>query len=570
MADNRSNSIIVFGSPDIVNRVFDMVDELDRKPLQVYLRTVIGQLTVSQGMQFGIDILQKFQKIGQGGLATSNLNSAQVGSTSTGSTAPSFFPEPNTLTSAGGFPLPTGLTLYGAIGSTLDAYVRALETTDRFKIISTPSVYTTNNTLAVIASGSQVPVPSSITSGFTGAGTTTNDLATTASVAYEDVLLQLDIVPLINAKHEVTLKIRQTNNTLGNNVLISGNEVPIINTQEINTEITVPDRSTVVIGGLINDQTTRDVGGIPWLSDIPVLGYLFSNVNKSKQRDELIIMIQPSVVETDADQIAVNETEKQRTHPRPRSRRGGHRRALRGPGRDPARPVRARRDPRDDHEHHHRRQRLQLQDRPLHHDDDHHDHGPRGAGAADHAHRAHLGPRPGAVLFLARPRRAERRAPADPSARPAVHRADAVGTAAPSRRFEFVHTEARGARKRKHGNRGEDAIAAGLVRPCVVAGAGPAPARCEAPRFRRPAHVVSRSARERTGSCSSSFPNSIWERSCSRETLFRGRWIGNGVATAIAFPNGVWERGKKTGSGRQPARARRSRATTVRTSHFSG
>ena len=306
MADNRSNSIIVFGSQDVVARVFDMIDKLDLKPLQVSLATVIGQLTVSEGEEFGIDILQKFQKVGSGGLASSNVNSSQaLGTSGTG-----FVPEPSSLTSASGFPLPAGLTLYGAIGSTLNAYVRALETTDRFKIISHPSVYTTNNTLATIASGSQVPVPSSTTSGFSG---TSTNLTTTSSIAYEDVLLDLEIIPLINSNREVTLKIRQTNNSLGANVDISGNEVPIINTQEINTEITVPDRSTVVIGGLITDSTTRDTSGVPWLSDIPVLGYLFKDTTKNKQRDELIIMIQPSVVETDADQIEVNEEAKERT-----------------------------------------------------------------------------------------------------------------------------------------------------------------------------------------------------------------------------------------------------------------
>jgi general secretion pathway protein D len=310
MADNRSNSIIVFGSIDVVNRVFDMVDQLDRKPLQVYLATVIGELTVSQGMEFGIDLLQKFSG-NRTGIATSNINSgAGATANGTGNGSP-FLPEPSTLTSALGFPVPTGLTLYGAIGNTIDAYLRALETTDRFKIISRPSVYTTNNTLAVIASGSQVPVPSSTTAGFTG--TTTDSLTTTSSIAYENVLLQLDIIPLINAKHEVTLKIRQTNNSLGNNIDISGNEIPIINTQEINTEVTVANKSTVVIGGLITDNTTRNGSGIPFLSDIPVLGYLFSDTKKTKERDELIIMIQPSVVETDADQIAVNEEEKQRT-----------------------------------------------------------------------------------------------------------------------------------------------------------------------------------------------------------------------------------------------------------------
>jgi len=306
MADNLSNSIIVFGSPDINKRVFEMIDQLDRRPLQVYLATVIGQMTVSEGEEFGIDILQKFQKIGQGGLASSNLNSPQA----TGTGGSGFLPEPSSLTSALGFPLPAGLSLYGAIGSTLNAYVRALETTDRFKMISHPSVYTTNNKLAVIASGSQVPVPSNTTSGFTG---TSNQLTTTSSIAYEQVLLQLDIIPLINANHEVTLKIRQQNNSLGKNVNISGNEIPIINTQEINTEVTVPNNSTIVIGGLITDNTTRDTSGVPLLSDIPILGYLFKDTKKSKERDELIIMIQPSVIETEADQIAVNEAEKQRT-----------------------------------------------------------------------------------------------------------------------------------------------------------------------------------------------------------------------------------------------------------------
>ncbi len=306
MADNRSNSIIVFGSPDVVTRVFDMIDQLDRKPLQVYLATVIGELTVSEGEEFGIDILQKYKPIGSSGFATSNLNS----SAATGSSGASSVPEPGSLVTSTLFPLASGLTLYGTIAGTVDAYVRALETTDRFKVVSRPSVYTTNNKLAVIASGSQVPVPSSTTSGVTGLD---NTLTTTSSIAYEDVLLQLDIIPLINAAHDVTLQIRQTNNTLGANQNISGNLVPIINTQEINTEVTVPDKSTVVIGGLITDNTTRDTSGVPWLSDIPILGYLFKDTTKSKERDELIIMISPQVIETEADQIAVNEAEKQRT-----------------------------------------------------------------------------------------------------------------------------------------------------------------------------------------------------------------------------------------------------------------
>jgi general secretion pathway protein D len=303
LADNRSNSIIVFGTPDAVNRINDIIDELDRKPLQVYLASVIGQLTVSEGQEFGIDLLQKFQHANNYGMATGLINTP-AGAAASG------VPEPAGLLTSTAFPLASGLTIYGAIGNTLNAYVRALETTNRFKVISRPSVYTMNNKAALISSGSQVPVPASTTSGFNSGN---NGLVTTSSTTYENVQLQLSIIPVINANHQVTLRIRQSNDSIGGSQTISGNSIPIINTQNIDTEVTVPDKSTIVIGGLISDTTERDTSGLPWLSDIPGIGYFFKDTKKSKTRSELIIMISPSVVETEADQVVVNEAEKRRT-----------------------------------------------------------------------------------------------------------------------------------------------------------------------------------------------------------------------------------------------------------------
>jgi general secretion pathway protein D len=303
LADNRSNSIIVFGTPDAVNRVFEVIDELDHKPLQVYLASVIGQLTVSEGEEFGIDLLQKFQHAGSYGLATGVVN------TSAGTTVANV-PEPGGLLTSTIFPLASGATIYAALGNTLDAYVRALETTNRFKVVSRPSVYTMNNKAALISSGSKIPIPASTTSGFDSGN---NGLVTTSSTSYENVQLQLSIIPVINANHQVTLRIRQSNDSVAGSQTISGNAIPIIDTQNIDTEVTVPDKSTIVIGGLISDTTERDTSGIPWLSDIPVLGYLFKDTKKSKTRSELIIMISPSVVDTDADQVVVNEAEKGRT-----------------------------------------------------------------------------------------------------------------------------------------------------------------------------------------------------------------------------------------------------------------
>jgi general secretion pathway protein D len=303
LADNRSNSIIVFGTPDVVDRINAMIDQLDRKPLQVYLATVIGQLTVTQGTEFGIDILQKFAQGGRFGAATGLINTAS------GATAANI-PEPTSLVSSSGFPLLSGLNVYGALGSAVDAYVRALETTNRFKVISRPSVFTTNNKAALIASGSEIPVPATTVSGFAGGS---SDLVNSSSISYENVLLQLSIIPVINANHQITLRIRQSNDSIGGSQTISGNSIPIIDTQKLDTEVTVPDRSTIVIGGLIADNNERDTSGLPWISDIPLLGYLFKDTKKTKTRTELIIMIQPSVVETEGDQVVVNEAEKRRT-----------------------------------------------------------------------------------------------------------------------------------------------------------------------------------------------------------------------------------------------------------------
>ena len=216
--------------------------------MPVHLEVVIGELRVPDGEEFGLDYLLKRTGPGSaGGPAT---------------------PEPSPASSPAS-PKPTGLALLGATGGTLDDNVRALESTNRFRIISHPSVFTTDNKQAVIASGRQVPVPTTLAGSRPG--------TTTPGIAYEDALLQLDITPHLNANHEVTLQIRGTTNSLGKNVTINGNQVPIINTQEITTEVTVPDKSTVVMGGLVPGDATP------------------------KERKELVILIQPSVIEPIAD-----------------------------------------------------------------------------------------------------------------------------------------------------------------------------------------------------------------------------------------------------------------------------
>jgi general secretion pathway protein D len=302
IADKQANSIIVIGPPESVDKVSSILDRLDKRPLQVYLSTVIGQLSIGKDSLFAVDLLQKFSNSGDFGVASSIRNRSSPGGGSI------FTPDPKVLTSASAFAnAASGLTIYGAIGSALDYYVQALESTSRFKVVSRPVIYTQNNKGAVISSGQRIAVPSStLTSLDTG---TNNSAAVTSNIDYTDVELKLEVVPLINSDREVTLKIKQTNDSIVGSQVISGNSIPTIGTQFIDTTIAVPNRGTVVLGGLVSEDSTNTVTGVPILKDIPVLGYLFKGTTKDKNRSELIIMIQPVVVgsEVESDMASIDE-----------------------------------------------------------------------------------------------------------------------------------------------------------------------------------------------------------------------------------------------------------------------
>ena len=116
------------------------------------------------------------------------------------------------------------------------------------------------------------------------------------------MVLKLEVIPLINSDKEVNLTIAQHNDTIGSSNNIGGNMVPTINTQELTTTVRVPNGSTIVLGGLITDEKTTSLSGIPGLYKIPVIGPLLGgDSNKTRNRSELVIMIQPIVVESNGD-----------------------------------------------------------------------------------------------------------------------------------------------------------------------------------------------------------------------------------------------------------------------------
>ena len=113
--------------------------------------------------------------------------------------------------------------------------------------------------------------------------------------------MKLEVIPLINADREVNLVIAQRNDKVGTTYNIGGNNVPSILTQELTTTVRVPNGSTIVLGGLITDDKTIDDAGIPYINRIPILGPLIGGQSKkSRRRTELVVMIQPIVVDSNS------------------------------------------------------------------------------------------------------------------------------------------------------------------------------------------------------------------------------------------------------------------------------
>jgi general secretion pathway protein D len=320
IADSNANSIVVFGPPESKLRTQQILDILDQRPKQVYLAVVIGQLRLGKGLDYGVSYFIR----NKGFEPLNNLigNSPTSGFAAT-AINPNMLPggvfpnnplnitDPSALPTLSGL---SGLTVYGTIADSVDIFARFLETTNRFKTLSRPVVYTTNNRKATILSGQKVPVPTQALTTATGGGITGNGSSITSNIQYQDVVLKLEVVPLINSDGEVNLVIAQTNDNIVGRENISGNQVPVIATQEITTSVRVPNGTTIVLGGLISEEKDEGKEGIPYISEIPIVGSLLGGRTQDKiEKRELIVMIQPVVVDSNEDMLKASAYEGDRT-----------------------------------------------------------------------------------------------------------------------------------------------------------------------------------------------------------------------------------------------------------------
>jgi len=300
IADPRENTIIVLGNDEVKQKIFTLLDQLDVRAPQVMLNTVIGEYTLNNDSNLGVDYLLHYPAGPLANLLSSGSSSTALGSTGflnghSGAAVTNFTGSPIASTLASAVGAGSGFTAAIGAANSLDVIVNALESTGRFHITNRPMVYTSNNKKAIIVSGQQIPVPTSTLSNLTSTGVAGSTAAVQASINYVQVALQLEVVPLINSDREVNLDILQKLDSPGATTNVGGSNVPAINTRYIRTNVSVPNKATIVLGGLITRTQGGNTSGIPFLGRLPLIGNLFSNKTKQSDRSELIILIRPVV-----------------------------------------------------------------------------------------------------------------------------------------------------------------------------------------------------------------------------------------------------------------------------------
>ncbi len=168
----------------------------------------------------------------------------------------------------------------------LNAKLMAMETKGQGKIISAPKVVTLDNKKAIIKQGVSYPYNK-----FDEAGNTTTE--------FIDIDLVLEVTPHVTPDNRIAMNINIEKNDFGAII----NNVPSFTTKEAKTELLVNNGDTVVIGGIIKTRKTSSESGVPWISQIPLVGWLFKSKNKTNEKEELLIFITPRIVKLEESKI---------------------------------------------------------------------------------------------------------------------------------------------------------------------------------------------------------------------------------------------------------------------------
>lgn len=306
-ADAATNSLIITAPDAMYRNLRNVIEQLDARRVQVYIESLIAEVTTTNAGQFGIQW--------QGGASSSNGNNILYGNsnfssaTSTGivnltAAGLAATGTSNTVldTLASGASVQNGLNigLLHRFGSILGVggLLQAMASNGDVNVLSTPSLITLDNQEARILVGQNVPLVSGSYS-TPATGSTSSTLSAFNTFSRQDVGLMLHVRPQISQNGTIKLAIYQEDSSLVNG---TGNQAGgyTINKRAVQSTVLCDDGSIIALGGLLRDNYANDNSKVPFLGDLPVLGRLFRSESKSRTKSNLMVFLRPVIVR-DAD-----------------------------------------------------------------------------------------------------------------------------------------------------------------------------------------------------------------------------------------------------------------------------
>jgi general secretion pathway protein D len=287
VADEVTNAIIVTTYPRLWKEIEDTVKRLDKMPRQVLIDVLAVEVTLTEDTKLGVEWAVRSGNF--------TITSSPTG----------LIPArpPQSLIPLGGI-APVGLGFFAFAADKFLAALNALASENRVNILSNPSILTAENRKAVINVSTSVPIVTSQQVPVATGGITGNSI--TQTVEYKDAGIILTVIPRIGEQGTVALDVKQEFNEVGEN------EPPPINSprfrkREAETSVVLLNNQSLVLGGLIQNKRTRIRIGVPWLSTIPIIGYLFGSYEDKIEKTELVLLITPRAIGTAVDAARITE-----------------------------------------------------------------------------------------------------------------------------------------------------------------------------------------------------------------------------------------------------------------------
>jgi general secretion pathway protein D len=276
VVDASTNTLIFQTSREEYSKVSGLLQTLDRPAKGALIEVTVAELSLDDKNQLGVEWLTNKALSGGGSVSAGTAGGLAIGS--------------------------AGFNYRVFDGATnLRFVLNALASDNQATVLSSPRVMARNGETATIQVGQEVPI---ITSQQSGGTTTAGTPAVLQTIQYRSTGVILKVRPVIHSSDQIDLEVSQE--VSGAQSTSTGvNVSPTFTTRRIDTKLTLRNGATVLLGGLISDQNSQGMAGIPFLKDVPGLGSFFSTKNRSGQRSELVMLITPYVINDNSDAEAV-------------------------------------------------------------------------------------------------------------------------------------------------------------------------------------------------------------------------------------------------------------------------